>query len=140
MIPITIEIHPAGGRMPTKAHSDDAAYDCYAREITRHNGRVFVQLGFKLELPVGWFADIRPRSSIHRTGLLLSNSAGIIDAGYRGEVAAVFYELDCTGSMIQIGDRVAQMMIRRLDPVQLVEGFVQNNSTRGTAGFGSTGA
>ena len=156
-----------GGTIPTKAHPTDAAWDCYARTVdVLPQNIVKCALGFKLELPEGWFADLRPRSSIYKTGLWLSNSCGVVDAGYRGEVMAFFYfgkeirpiEIPkspdvCVrpGDMIylhentrsiipKIGDRVIQMMIRKLDEVELVHvAVVDFNTDRGEGGFGSTG-
>lgn len=129
-----------GGFMPTKAHACDAAWDCYARLVEYDNkyGVIRCYLGFKYELPEGWYIDIRPRSSIYKTGLLLSNSPGTCDSSYRGEVSVNFYPV--TGlSVPRIGDRVCQMMIKRIEDVALVEGKVNMNTVRGENGFGSTG-
>ena len=136
-----IEVLP-GGTLPTKAHATDAAWDCYARTVEiLPQGVVKCTLGFKLELPVGWFADLRPRSSIWKTGLWLSNSCGVVDAGYRGEVMAFFYGNPPFGANVpSVGDRVVQMMIRKLDAVELVPvASVEANTARGAGGFGSTG-
>lgn len=131
-----------GGTMPTKAHATDAAWDCYARNVEISSvGFVICHLGFKLELPAGWFADMRPRSGIWKTGLWLSNSCGVVDAGYRGEVLAIFYFNPNRDPIVPFtGDRVVQMMIRKLDDVELVQvAAVADNTTRGAGGFGSTG-
>jgi dUTP pyrophosphatase len=132
-----------GGRMPEKAHATDAAWDCFARSVEedRERGIVRYGLGFRLALPVGWFADMRPRSSIFKTGLVLSNSCGVVDAGYRGEVMAVFYRsAGYPAFPYQVGDRVVQMMIRKLDEVELVPvAGVDLATARGAGGFGSTG-
>ncbi len=130
-----------GGTLPTKAHATDAAWDCYARTVTIFpEGVVKCDLGFRLELPAGWFADMRPRSGIWKTGLWLSNSCGVVDAGYRGEVAAFFYFDPARHELPEVGDRVVQMMIRKLDDVELVRvESVDSNTERGSGGFGSTG-
>ena len=130
-----------GGRMPAKAHATDAAYDCFAREVEEVTPGIWrCALGFRLELPVGWFADLRPRSSIWKSRLWLSNSCGIVDAGYRGEVQAFFYAKDSWFVKLAAGDRVAQMMIRKLDEIELIATpRVRDNSERGEGGFGSTG-
>lgn len=136
---VYIEILP-GGRMPTKAHETDAAFDCYAASVDFPcAGVVRCGLGFRLELPEGWFADLRPRSSLYKTGLVLSNSCGVVDAGYRGEIQAFFYTRP---DMVvpQVGDRVIQMLLRRLDDVRLIQVEAVNpHTSRGTGGFGSTG-
>ncbi len=131
-----------GGTLPTKAHATDAAWDCYARTVTIFpEGVVKCDLGFRLELPAGWFADMRPRSGIWKMGLWLSNSCGVVDAGYRGEVMAVFYFNPAKEPIFPFtGDRVVQMMIRKLDDVELVRvESVDTKTERGSGGFGSTG-
>lgn len=144
LVQVKIEILP-GGKMPEKAHAGDAAWDCYAREVGMDEaaGLVRCALGFRMELPEGYFADLRPRSSIYKTGLWLSNSCGVVDAGYRGEVMAFFYAMrPCLKSTVGYapGDRVVQMMIRKLDPVGLVQvDSVSMDTERGEGGFGSTG-
>lgn len=132
-----------GGRIPEKAHATDAAWDCFARSVEEDKARGIVRygLGFRLALPVGWFADMRPRSSIFKTWLVLSNSCGVVDAGYRGEVMAVFYSnMWQPACPYKVGDRVVQMMIRKLDEVELVSvAGVDLATARGAGGFGSTG-
>ena len=140
MIAVKIELIQ-GGALPAKAHEDDAGWDCYARTVdTLPGGLVRCALGFKLELPEGWFADLRPRSSIWKAGLALTNSCGVVDAGYRGEVMAIFYPVGKKIVYPFVGDRIIQMMLRRLDPVEIVQvEKVDENTSRGTGGFGSTG-
>lgn len=131
-----------GGIMPSKAHATDAAYDCFARDVEEVTPGIWrCMLGFRLELPVGWFADMRPRSSIWKSRLWLSNSCGVVDAGYRGEVQAYFYAIPGANVIPpSAGDRVAQMILRKLDAIELVRvDKVAYNSTRGEGGFGSAG-
>lgn len=136
---IHIEMLP-NGRIPIKAHATDAAYDCFARKVEDFGHTVVCHLGFKLEVPEGWFADLRPRSGIYKAGLSLSNSAGIVDSGYRGEVRAMFYRVRQMPFTYESGDRVCQMMLRRLDPVSLIQvPQVSIDTPRGEGGFGSTG-
>jgi deoxyuridine 5'-triphosphate nucleotidohydrolase len=136
-----IEVLP-GGTLPTKAHATDAAWDCHAREVEEVAIGVYrCALGFRIELHPGWFADMRPRSSIWKWRCWLSNSCGVVDAGYRGEVQAYFYAMP-GASVIPpaVGNRVVQMMIRKLDDVELVQvAAVADNTPRGVGGFGSTG-
>lgn len=135
-----------GGILPTKAHNDDAAWDCYAREeVTLKDEAVLIPLGFCLELPKGYHAEIVPRSSIGRSRLMMSNSIGIIDAGYRGELKACYKTVDWTAwfnrkcVIIEKGTRICQMLIVKDPEVQLVQVDELGDSERGEGGFGSTG-
>jgi len=130
------------GRIPTQAHETDAGFDCYARKIVIINDVIFrAYLGFILELPPHSFADIRPRSSIYKTGLTMCNSPGTIDEGYRGEVVANFYRHGNARMFEEYeeGDRVCQMIIRKRHPVELELGEVSLDTHRGACGFGSSG-
>lgn len=148
-----------GGIMPTKAHKDDAAWDCYAGEdvtipnsVARDSAETqakLIGLGFCMELPKGYHAEIVPRSSIGlKTTLRQPNSVGIIDSGYRGEVK-VMYELndfskialttDSCRYTVRKGERICQMLIVKDPEVKLVQVDELSDSTRGTGGFGSTG-
>ena len=141
-----------GGKMPTKSTEGAAAYDCYAKETVEVGyNPVLIGLGFALELPEGYHAEIVPRSSIGlKTNLRQPNCVGIIDSDYRGEVKAM-YELKpmlgvnrdafypSMGYVILKGDRIAQMIIKKNEDVELVEVDELSDTERGVGGFGSTG-
>jgi len=127
---------------PAKAHPDDAAYDLRARVDAELPPRrsVAVPAGFRMELPPGFEAQIRPRSGLAlKHDLMLTNSPGTVDAGYRGEVAVIMYNGGETPFPIRRGDRIAQMVIARLPEVALVPVTELSDSGRGSGGFGSTG-
>ena len=108
---------------PAKAHHDDAAYDLRSRcDMELAVGKsTLVPTGMFLELPVGFEAQVRPRSGLAlKHNLSLTNSPGTIDAGYRG-------------------DRIAQMVIAELSEVELVPAEELSETGRGAGGFGSTG-
>lgn len=146
-----------GGIMPTKAHNDDAAWDCYAREDMLFDDKAkLIPLGFCMELPKGYHAEIVPRSSMGvRSPLMMSNSQGIIDANYRGELKACYKLVDyeiwaehicwqpCTPRpeefSIHKGERICQMLIVKDPEVKLVQVDELSDSERGMGGFGSTG-
>lgn len=143
---VKIKLLP-GGKMPTKAHSDDAAWDCYAREDTTvGTAPVLIGLGFMIEPPKGYYVEIVPRSSIGlKTRLRCPSSIGIIDNGYTGEVKAI-YETKITCSCfskqtteIKAGDRIAQMILRKQEEAELVEVDELTPTDRGEKGFGSSG-
>ena len=139
-LPIQLE---DGAQVPTYAHDSDAAADMYAMEdttISAHSIGTPVKTGVHIQLPEGWVAFILPRSSIGaKTPLRLSNSAGVIDSGYRGEVRALYDNIGNEPYQIHKGDRIAQMLVMpsyrfKANVVDSLE-----DSDRGEAGFGSTG-
>lgn len=140
-------LHP-DARAPTYAHTDDAGLDLYAlREITLTTREVTkVETGLAIELPRGYEAQIRPRSGLAKHGVCMPNSPGTIDCGYRGEVCVLLTLLPLLGrkrydaSMhIDAGYRIAQMLIKPVPVVRLVERQQLSETERGDGGFGSTG-
>lgn len=127
---------------PSKAHEDDAAYDLRSRvNLIAAPGRsVLVPTGIFMELPVGYEAQVRPRSGLAlKHDIMLTNSPGTIDAGYRGEVGVILYNAGVTDFAINRGDRIAQMVIAKLPDVALIRVDDLEESARGEGGFGSTG-
>jgi dUTP pyrophosphatase len=95
-----------------------------------------------MEIPEGFVGLVFPRSSIRKTDLSLSNSVGVIDSGYRGEIQATFNQksLSKDGQILYgIGDRIMQIMIIPYPPVQFIEVNELSDTLRGEGGFGSTG-
>jgi len=133
-----------GAQVPTYAHDTDAAADMYSMEdieIPAHFKSVPVKTGVHIQLPEGWVAMLFPRSSIGaKTPLRLSNSAGIIDSGYRGEVRALYDNIGDEPYQIHKGDRIAQMLV--MPSYRFKANIVDSleDSDRGEDGFGSTGA
>ena len=127
---------------PKKAHVDDAGYDLYSCidvEIASMSGTA-VPVGFSMELPSGYEAQIRPRSGLAaKYHITVTNSPGTVDANYRGEVKAILYNLGKEPFTIRRGDRIAQMVICKLPEIELKGGAALAESDRGTNGFGSTG-
>lgn len=83
--------------------------------------------------------DLRPRSSIYKTGMILSNCEATIDEGYRGEVAAIFYHVKPELPRYKVGDKLGQIKIGITFPIEFEEKNKLNESTRGKKGFGSSG-
>lgn len=148
---VKIKVLP-GGRMPEKKTAGAAAWDCYARIEKPNKGLVYncesiiIPLGFCMEVPHGYHAEIYLRSSMGlKTMIMMSNAVGIIDSDYRGEVGAILKGIDCESVMgsfiaeIKDGDRVAQMIIVKDPDVELVQAEDLSKTDRGTGGFGSTG-
>ena len=127
---------------PAKAHPDDAAYDLKARtDVELAVGKsTRVPTGLFLELPVGFEAQVRPRSGLAlKHNLSLTNSPGTIDAGYRGEVGVIMFNPGPAVFQVRRGDRIAQMVIAELAAVELVPAEELSETQRGAGGFGSTG-
>jgi dUTP pyrophosphatase len=97
-------------------------------------------LGVALEIPEGFVGLVFPRSSIRKYELALSNSVGVIDSGYRGELQATFKKTNGLDSLsYKVGDRVVQIMIIPHPTIEFEEVNELNNTERGEGGFGSTG-
>lgn len=102
--------------------------------------RAVVKTGLFMELPLGYEAQIRPRSGLAaRQGIGVLNSPGTIDADYRGEIGVILVNLSNEAVTVSDGDRVAQMVIARHERAEWVEVEALNESVRGAGGFGSTG-
>lgn len=102
--------------------------------------RTLVATGLFIELPLGFEAQIRPRSGLaFKNGLTVLNSPGTIDADYRGEIKVILVNLSKDDFTINDGERVAQMVIAKHEQAEWQEVQVLEESTRGEGGFGSTG-
>jgi len=129
--------------MPAYAREGDAGLDLYAAEtLTLAPGaRAAVGTGIAVEIPPGCAGFVLPRSGLAlRQGLSLVNTPGLIDAGYRGEIRVILinHDLEATASVTR-GDRIAQLVIQRVEPADLVEVEKLSSTSRGADGFGSTG-
>ncbi len=128
--------------VPAKAHADDAAYDLRSRaEMLLPPGEsVLIPTGLFLELPEGYEAQVRPRSGLAlKHSVMIANSPGTIDAGYRGEVGIIAYNGGREPFPVKRGDRMAQMVIAQLTETELVLSDTLSGTERGSGGFGSTG-
>ena len=94
--------------------------------------------GIAVEIPPGYVGLVFPRSSIYKTGALLSNSVGVIDSDYRGEIGAKFWPMKFR-EKYEIGDRIAQLVIVPIPRVEWVESEELTATERGAGGYGSTG-
>lgn len=102
--------------------------------------RTIVPTGLFMELPVGYEAQVRPRSGLAaKHGLTVLNSPGTIDADYRGEVGVILVNLSQTAFTIKNGERVAQMVIAKHERTEWEEVQQLSETSRGEGGFGSTG-
>ena len=102
--------------------------------------RTLVATGLFIELPIGFEAQIRPRSGLaFKNGLTVLNSPGTIDADYRGEIKVILVNLSKEDFIINDGERVAQMVIARHEQADWMQVAQLDETARGEGGFGSTG-
>ena len=102
--------------------------------------RTLIPTGLFLEIPMGYEAQIRPRSGLAiKQGLTCLNTPGTIDADYRGEIKIILINLSNEQQTIQHGDRIAQMVFMKIEQVQLTSVEIINETTRGEGGFGHSG-
>jgi len=128
--------------IPSYAKSGDAGMDLVATSIKFDGTQITYGTGLAIEIPEGFVGLVFPRSSIRKTDLSLSNSVGVIDSGYRGEIQATFNQksLSKDGQILYgVGDRIMQIMIIPYPPVQFIEVNELSDTLRGEGGFGSTG-
>lgn len=103
-------------------------------------GRAIVKTGLFIELPIGYEAQVRPRSGLAaKKGVTVLNSPGTIDADYRGEIGVILVNLSNEPFTIENGERIAQLIIARHERAEWNEVEVLTETSRGEGGFGSTG-
>ncbi|NUU30885.1 dUTP diphosphatase [Arthrobacter sp. C9C5] len=132
-----------GLQPPSYAHPGDAGADLRAREdvVLGPGERRLVPTGVSIALPDGFVALIHPRSGLAtKHGLTVVNAPGTVDAGYRGEIAVTLLNTDRDEAIeLRRGDRIAQMVIQRVEYAEFVPVQELSDSVRGGGGFGSTG-
>lgn len=127
--------------VPKYAHDyEDACFDLVAASRTYDDyGNTVYGTGLAFEIPEGYCGLVFPRSSNCKKSLLMCNSVGVIDSGYRNEVSVRFKPTMIDGTEYEVGERVAQMMIVPIPHIEFEECDELSASERGTGGFGSTG-
>jgi dUTP pyrophosphatase len=143
MVQVQIRRLDAGLPLPAYAHAGDAGADLVtAVDVTLAPGeRALVPTGLALALPDGYAGFVHPRSGLAaRCGVSIVNAPGTIDAGYRGEVKVVLVNLDpSTPVTLRRGDRIAQLVVQRVETVRFAEVDALDATDRGSGGYGSTG-
>lgn len=129
--------------LPVYAHHGDAGLDLFSSvDVTVMPGdRFLVPTGIALAIPIGCAGFVLPRSgSALKRGLGLANSPGLIDSAYRGEIKVIVVNLDRDESIvITRGEKIAQLVVQRVEQCSLREVDVLDDTVRGEGGFGSTG-
>lgn len=130
--------------LPSYAHAGDAGADLHAAVdvVLAPGERALVPTGIAIALPLGYVALVHPRSGLAaKHGISIVNTPGTVDAGYRGEIKVLLINLDPHESVeLRRGDRVAQLVIQRVERAAFEEVDALPDSTRGSGGYGSTGS
>ena len=128
---------------PTRAHDTDAGLDLYVPEgqacLVRPGAVYTIDLGVRVAIPDGYYGQLTLRSSAGKKGLTIPNGVGIIDSGYRGNLGLLVTAL-ADPVLVAAGERVCQLVILPLPPVDVEAGVVDADTDRGQGSFGSTGA
>lgn len=127
---------------PTRAHDTDAGLDLYIPDgqtcLVRRGALYTIDLGVRVAIPDGYYGQLVLRSSAGAKGLTIPHGAGVIDSGYRGNVKVIVAAL-AEPVLVAARDRICQLIIHKLPSVEWTSGIVDDSTSRGTGGFGSTG-
>jgi dUTP pyrophosphatase len=133
----------AEARAPIRAHDGDAGYDLHAAEAAQlaPGERASIGTGIAVAIPPGHAGLVLPRSGLAaRHGISVVNAPGLIDAGYRGEVRVLLLNTDrASGFEVRPGDRIAQLVVVRIEGPEPEETADLGETSRNEGGFGSTG-
>ena len=143
MIELRIKLIDEGLPMPRYQHDGDAGLDLPSRVdfVLEPGERAMIPTGIAVAIPPGYAGFVLPRSGLaSRHGIALVNSPGLVDSGYRGEMAIVMINTDKHKAFhIKRGDRIAQLVIQKVEEVTLIKVAELDETSRGADGFGSTG-
>lgn len=128
--------------LPSYAHPEDAGMDIFSVEekLIKAKSWELVKTGFSMELPTGYEAQVRSKSGLSlKSGLIVLNSPGTIDENYRGEVGVILMNVSDVDYKVEKHQKVAQMVINKVEHFKIIEVEETSSTNRGTGGFGSTG-
>jgi dUTP pyrophosphatase len=137
-------VHPFA-RMPEKATIGSAGFDVRSCENVllasrdRMGGVYQISTGLKFDLPLGWEIQVRPRSGLSRSGIMLVNSPGTIDSDYRGELYVLLENRSSVEFEVEVGMRIAQIVFKQVPDIELYRVDEISDTERGNGRFGSTG-
>ncbi len=141
-LPVKIKRLVPAAQVPRYEHPGDSGADLTAVMACTIEPQQWlaVPTGLSVEIPIGFELQIRPRSGLaFKKGITVLNAPGTIDAGYRGEIKVILINHGSTPFEIQIGDKIAQMVLASVVFGQFTEALELDESARGSGGFGSTG-
>ena len=132
----------ANAQIPTKAFSSDAGADLKSvANLTIEPGKnIIVPTGLSVEMPEGWEAQVRSRSGLAaKYQISVQNSPGTVDSSYRGEIGVILQNSGSKPFVINIGDRIAQIVFKQVPLVEFIESESLKETDRNLGGFGHTG-
>lgn len=126
--------------VPSKVRESDAGYDLTIIKLHKQltPKTALYDTGIQLSIPNGYYIEVVPRSSISKTGYILANNIGIIDAAYRGNIYVALMKVDESMPDIELPSRICQLIVRKQERLHFVETDNISSSSRGSGGFGST--
>jgi len=143
---LRVQRHYPGMPLPARAHASDAGFDLTAMEVEPLRPGVFsFDTGIAVQVEAGYYCEVVPRSSIVKGDFLQANSVGVIDPDYRGRIRVVlrYVGMAADGGAAEaralVGSRIAQLLVRRVEPVVIEAVESLEETPRGAGGFGSTG-
>lgn len=128
--------------IPNYAHKEDAGMDIYSNEekVIKAHSWELIKTGLSMELPTGYEAQVRSKSGLSlKSGIIVLNSPGTIDENYRGEIGVILMNVSNDDYKVEKHQKVAQMVINKVEHFEVIETTEISSSTRGEGGFGSTG-
>jgi len=128
--------------LPNYAHPGDAGLDLYSAEslVLKPGERKIVATGVRIALPVGYEAQVRPKSGLAaKHGISVVNTPGTVDAGYRGLIGVILINHGTEDFAIEKNMKIAQMVINKVENAEIEEVDSLDETSRGEGGFGSTG-
>lgn len=137
-------VNASGHDLPAYETGASAGMDLRANlsepVVLKPLGRAIIKTGLFIELPVGYEAQVRPRSGLAaKKGITVLNSPGTVDADYRGEIGVILVNLSAEDFIVENGERIAQLVIAKHERAEWIEAETLSETTRGAGGFGSTG-
>lgn len=136
---LKVELMYPDAKLPTRSHPNDAGIDLYSygNYCISPGQRAMINTGVKMAIPEGCAGLIWDKSGIAKAGL--HSMAGVIDSGYRGEIIISLANLGESMIYIESGQKIAQILIQKIECPEITEGKIDDKTTRGEGGFGSTG-
>jgi dUTP pyrophosphatase len=141
-VEVRVRLLDPKARLPVRAHPGDAGADLFAVEdmVIPASERRDVGTGVALAIPAGYAGFVQPRSGLaFRHGIMVVNSPGLIDSGFRGEVRVSLYNSGADPFLVAAGERIAQLVVQRIEEPVFTQVAGLADTPRGEAGFGSSG-
>lgn len=141
---LRVQRHYEGMPLPAKSHPGDAGFDLTAMGVKPLREGVFAfDTGVSVQVETGYYCEVVPRSSIVKSDFVQANGVGVIDPDYRGRILVVLRYLGTGDGAAEaralVHQRIAQLLVRRLEPARVEAADALDDTARGQGGFGSTG-